>query len=165
MKPVTEWDDSELANLVANYQRQEKVGDPYYLELLAELAHRKGAGLNFDKTFQAVLKAAKEPRFLSYKQLADESGLEWSKVRYAMNKHLDDLLEYAHRKGWPLISAIVVNQQHLADGSLEASSLKGFCDAARRLGYPVTDEVAFLREQQERVFAWASGYEGRDAHP
>ncbi len=157
MKSVTEWSDGELANLVANYQRQGKVDDAYYLELLAEQAHRKGAGLNFDKTFQAVLKAAKDGRFLSYKQLADESDVEWTKVRYAMNKHLDDLIEYAHRRGWPLISVIVVNQQHLDDGSMEASSAKGFCDAARRLGYSVTDEMAFVREQQARVFAWASG--------
>ncbi|MCM5557364.1 hypothetical protein [Pleomorphomonas sp. JP5] len=159
MKSVAEWDDSELANLVANYQRQGKVNDAYYLELLSEQARRKGAGLNFDKTFRAVLKAARDRRFLSYKQLADESGVEWVKVRYAMNKHLDDLLEFAHGKGWPLASAIVVNQQNLADGSLEASSLKGFCDAARRLGYAVTDEAVFLREQQERVFDWAAGSE------
>jgi hypothetical protein len=159
MKPIKEYDDEQLATWIVNYQRQQKVNDPHYLELLSELARRKGAGLNFDKTFQAVVKAAKGNRFLSYKQLADESGVEWSKVRYAMNKHLDGLIEYAHRQGWPLISAIIVNQQHLADGSMEASSLKGFCDAARRLGYAVTDEAAFLREQQERVFDWAAGFE------
>lgn len=39
---------------------------------------------------------------------------------------------------------------------MEPETLKGFIGAARLLGYPVTDEEAFLREQQERVFAWAS---------
>lgn len=44
MKSITEWGDNELANLLANYQRQGKINDPYYLELLSELARRKGAG-------------------------------------------------------------------------------------------------------------------------
>ncbi|MCZ7854941.1 hypothetical protein [Agrobacterium salinitolerans] len=160
MRPVGEWNDKELANLIANYQRLERVDDPYYLEALSEMARRKGGGLEFEKTFSAVLKAAKERRFLSYKQLAAESGVEWSKVRYAANQHLGDLIEYAHRMGWPLLSAIIVNQQNLADGSMEPSTLRGFCEAARSLGYAVADENAFLREQQQRVFEWAGTQEG-----
>jgi hypothetical protein len=38
---------------------------------------------------------------------------------------------------------------------MEAETLKGFIGAARLLDYPVTDEEAFLNEQQARVFAWA----------
>lgn len=156
MRPVGEWDDKQLANLIANYQRLQRVDDPYYLEALSEMARRKGAGLDFEKTFSAVLKAAKERRFLSYKQLADESEVEWSRVRYAANQHLGDLIEYAHRKGWPLLSAIIVNQQNLADGHMEPSTLRGFCEAARSLGYAVADEKAFLKDQQQRVFEWAA---------
>lgn len=158
MRPVGEWDDEQLANLIANYQRQGKADDAYYLEALSEMARRKGRGLNFEKTFRAVLKAARERRFLSYKQLADESGVEWSKVRYAANRHLGDLIEYAHRKGWPLLSAIVVNQQNLENGHMEPSTLKGFSEAARSLGYAVADEEAFLDDQQNRVFEWAATY-------
>jgi hypothetical protein len=33
--------------------------------------------------------------------------------------------------------------------------LKGFVAAARELGYEVTDDEAFLREQQRQVFEWA----------
>ncbi|MDQ0316825.1 hypothetical protein [Amorphus orientalis] len=156
MKPVNEWDDQQLANLISNYRRLGKEDDPYYLDLMAEFARRKGSGLDFDKTFRAVVKAAKERRFLSYKQLADESGVEWSRVRYAVNHHLGDLIEYAHRNGWPLLSAIIVNHKNVENGRMEPSTLKGFCEAARWLGYPVVDEEAFLKEQQNRVFEWAA---------
>lgn len=156
MRPVSEWDDKQLANLIANYQRLGKVDDTYYHDALSEMARRKGAGLNFEKTFRAVLRAAKERRFLSYKQLSDESGVEWSKVRYAVNQHLGDLVEYAHRRRWPLLSAIIVNRQNLENGLMEPPTLKGFCEAARSLGYAFADEEAFLKEQQERVFEWAA---------
>jgi hypothetical protein len=67
-----------------------------------------------------------------------------------------ELVEYAHRRGWPLISSIVVNKPNVGSGSMESDTLKGFIAAAHLLGYPVTDEVEFLRDQQSRVFAWAS---------
>jgi hypothetical protein len=156
MKSVTEWDDKQLANLIANYKRLGKQDDDTYHEALFEMAHCKGAGLDFDKTFQAVLKAGRERRFLSYKQLSTESGVQWSTVRYAANGHLSTLIEYAYLRGWPLLSAIIVNQQHLEDGRMEPSTLKGFCEAARSLGYPVVDEGAFLKDQQDRVFDWAA---------
>lgn len=162
MKPVSDWDDKQLANLIANYQRLGKVHDAYYVDALSEMARRKGGGLDFEKTFRAVLKAAKERRFLSYKQLADESGVEWSKVRYAANQHLGDLIEYAHRKGWPLLSAIIVNQQNLEDGHMEPPTLRGFCEAARSLGYAFADDEAFVKEQQNRVFEWAATYDSDD---
>jgi hypothetical protein len=38
---------------------------------------------------------------------------------------------------------------------MEPDTLKGFIGAARELGYPITDEQAFLKEQQARVFTWA----------
>jgi hypothetical protein len=39
---------------------------------------------------------------------------------------------------------------------MEPETLKGFIAAARDLGYSVSDEEGFLREQQDRVFAWAN---------
>ena len=38
---------------------------------------------------------------------------------------------------------------------MEPGALRGFIDAARLLGYAVSDEEGFLKEQQERLFAWA----------
>jgi hypothetical protein len=77
---------------------------------------------------------------------------------------------------WPMLSAIVMNKQNVRSGAMEPETLKGFVGAARDLGYPVTDEEAFLREQQARADCRAKvfwptpvdiicGYNGdRDAH-
>jgi hypothetical protein len=54
-----------------------------------------------------------------------------------------------------MLSAIVVNKPNVTTGRMEPKSLKGFVGAARELGYTVTDEDAFLKEQQQRVFEWA----------
>ena len=88
-------------------------------------------------------------------QLAAASGIGWDQAYFPMNKHLWDLVEYSHRKHGVLFSAIVVNSDNLGSGKMDPPTLRGFIGAARDLGYPVTDERAFLREQQTRVFAWA----------
>ncbi|QFT65430.1 hypothetical protein FIU93_01475 [Labrenzia sp. THAF35] len=162
MKSLDEWTDFELQTLIGNYRRLEKTDDPVFPDLLEEWSRRKGQGLDFKKTMKAVTKVAKEGRFLAYKQLADESGADWAKVHYAMNTHLRDLIEFAHHRGWPLLSAIVVNQKNLMTGDMEPQTLKGFVSAAKELGYVVTDEKVFLREQQEQVFLWAKGQVAAD---
>jgi len=82
-------------------------------------------------------------------------GVEWNRVHYSMGKHLWSLVEYAHRKGWPMLSAVVVNQQNVAIGRMEPATLKGFIAAARELGFSITDEEGFPREEQRRVFEWS----------
>ncbi|WP_319567788.1 hypothetical protein [Cohaesibacter marisflavi] len=156
MKKPSEFSKDELKNLINNYRRLQRTQDAYYSELLQEFSLRSGSGLDFETTKKAVLEAAKEQRFLSYKQLADASGADWVKVHYAMNTHLGDLVEYAHYKGWPLLSAIIVNQKNVETGDMDPSTLKGFVTVARELGYSVVDEVAFLKEEQQKVFKWAS---------
>jgi hypothetical protein len=155
---VADWNDSELKNIIDNYRRQGRTGDAYYLEAQEEMARRKGAGLDFDKTLRAVLKAARDERFLSYKDLADESGVPWSKVRYAINQHLGDLMVYARDRNWPLLPAIVTNKEHVDDGTMEPTTLRGFVESARSLHFTVTDGEAFLREQQQAVFAWSKTF-------
>lgn len=54
-----------------------------------------------------------------------------------------------------MLSAIVVNKPNVDSGRMELKTLKGSIGAARQLGYVITSEEAFLREQQARVFAWA----------
>ncbi|QFS96070.1 hypothetical protein FIV06_01480 [Labrenzia sp. THAF191b] len=162
MKSPDEWTDLELQTLIGNYRRLEKTDDPVFPDLLEEWSRRKGQGLDFEKTINAVTKFAREGSFLSYKQLADESEADWTKVHYAMNTHLRDLIEFAHRRGWPLLSAIVVNQKNLMTGDMEPQTLKGFVSAAKELGYAVTNEKAFLRDQQKQVFLWAKGQVAAD---
>ena len=64
------------------------------------------------------------------------------------------LVEYSHYKRWPMLSAIVVNQQHTQPANMEPETLKGFISAARLLGLVVTDQNEFLRAQQRAVFSW-----------
>src|SRR5262245_24391451 len=142
---VTLFSDDQLENFIRNHRDKNATHLPEYHLALEERARRKGNGLDFNKSFRAIRKAAMEHRFISYGELAEQSEAEWTKVRYAMNQHLGDLVEFAHRKGWPLLSTIVVNQSNLETGELEPSSLKGFVTAARLLGIPVTDERTFLR--------------------
>jgi hypothetical protein len=72
-----------------------------------------------------------------------------------MNEDLCNLVEYSHLRHGILFSAIVMNTPDIATGKMELATLKRFIAAARLLDYPITDEEAFLREQQARVFAGA----------
>ena len=72
-----------------------------------------------------------------------------------MNTHLGDIIRYAKHRGWPMLSAIVVNKQHLDDGKMEPTTLKGFIEAAKLLGYDVVDPQDFLAQQQKECFEWA----------
>jgi len=155
MKQVQDLNDEELENFITNYKKYERTADAYYLAMLAERGRRKGKGLDFDTTMRTVQAAAKDRRFVSYKQLSDASGVEWSKVRYAMNRHLQELIEYCHRMKWPLLSSIVVTKDNLETGAMDEGTLNGFVTGCKNVGYPVTDAEAFLRNQQERVFDWA----------
>jgi hypothetical protein len=147
---VQKLSDEQLRNIISNHRRKEMTNTSVYIEALAEQARRMGKGLDFDKSFGIIRSAAAECRFVSYKELADASGAEWSRVRYSMGHHLGSLVEYAHRKGWPMLSAIVVNQQNLASGKMEAETLKGFLAAARELNISVTDGEAFLRDHRRQ---------------
>ena len=97
--------------------------------------------------------------FLGTKDIADRSGAIWAKVHYAMTKHLLDVSAHAHRLGWPMLSAIVVDKKNVATGTMEPDALTGFCNCARALGITVEDEAAFLKAQQAAVFEAAK--EGR----
>jgi len=154
-RPIEEYSNQEIKNLIENHRRHKRTSEPRYLEALAEQARRIGHGLTFKTSFTSIRAAAQEGRFLSYKQLADASGAEWTKVHYSIGSHLWDLVEYAHQHGWPMLSAIVVNQKNLETGDMEPDTLKGFIGAAQALGFAVTDPQAFLKEQQKRVFEWA----------
>lgn len=67
-----------------------------------------------------------------------------------------DFVEFAHLNNWPMLSAIVVNKPNVGSGMMAPKTLMGFIGAARLLGHVIIDEEAFLREQQARVFEWAT---------
>jgi hypothetical protein len=147
--------NAQLENLVENHRRQRATNAALYVDALRELEKRKGKGLDLDRSLAIIRQAAKEGRFISYKELADTSGVDWNQVRFAMNGHLWNLVEYSHLRHGILFSAIVVNTPNVASGKMETETLKGFVGAARLLDYTITDEQAFLKEQQARVFEWA----------
>lgn len=155
MIDVTTLDDRQLTTLIENHRKQGATCKPLYAAAIAEYEARYTPNLRFQTSLAYLVKAASDGRFVSYGELAEVNGAEWSKVRRPMNRHLEALLDHAHRQGWPLLSAIVVNKQKLASGEMDATALAGFIKAARSLGYGITDERAFLKEQQLACFAWA----------
>lgn len=119
--------------------------------------------LNIDRSIAAILEAARREDFISYGAVAKASGFDWSfTMNHLMPKHLDMILAKADARGWPLITAAVVNKQNIGSGKLEEKSLSGFVSGARGLGYEVgdSDRHAFLEEQQRETFAFAKKYDG-----
>ncbi len=111
--------------------------------------------LNLKKSYEAILKAARERRFISYGDLAKANGAPWNKVRYEMNRHLGELVKLAAERGWPMPSAIVVSQANVESGNLDGPSREGFVAAAKEFGYDVSDPADFVERQQQSMFEWA----------
>jgi hypothetical protein len=148
--------DEELRNLVTNHQEKRATDRPLFREAVEELHRRHGGGLDVDRSLEFLRRAAARRQFVSYGQLAEANDAVWDKVRYPMNAHLWALVRLARSNGWPMLSAMIVNKQHLATGEMEPETLEGFVKAAMDLGYEVTDRDAFLRQQQEACFRWGA---------
>jgi hypothetical protein len=146
--------DGQLDALIKNHRSAGVTSSQLYIEALAEQAHRKHRGLDFATTIKIITDAARNGKFVAYKELADASRVKWSNVHWSIGPHLDSLIEYCHRRGLPILSAIVVRQPNVADGTLDAASLEGFISGVRRVGISVVDDERYYREEQQRVFAW-----------
>ncbi len=115
-----------------------------------------GEALCLAATLAAIHAAALGRRFLSYGAVASASGLPWREARRRMDPHLYDLCRRATARGWPLLSAIVVDQKSLATGAMRGRPLIGFARCAERCGRIVgPDAAAFLAAEQQRVYEWA----------
>jgi hypothetical protein len=151
---VADLSDEQLDNVIENHRRKGATGDPLCRAALEERERRKG--FDFNKSVAIIIESAKKEKFLSYKELADASGLDWARARYALGNHLWNLIEYSYYHcNKILFSSIVVNQPNKETGHMEPETLKGFVGAARLLGVPVVNEQRFLEEQQKKVFEWA----------
>lgn len=111
--------------------------------------------LDLQTTYSAILSAAREHRFISYGDLAKANGAVWQNVRYKMNTHLGDLVRIAAERGWPMPSALVVNQGNVKTGKLDGTAREGFITAAKQFGFEVDDPADFVEKQQQAMFAWA----------
>lgn len=116
---------------------------------------QRHALLNLQTTYAAILTAARSRKFISYGELAEANNEEWKKVRLPLPGHLDKLIQISAQRKWPIITAIVVNQGNVGDGSLEGAAADGFIRCAIENGYEVTDPAEFIKAQQQEVFDWA----------
>jgi len=117
------------------------------------------------QTLAAIRAAARDRRFLSYGDVAAASGVPWSAARRRMDPHLYALCRQATVRGWPLLSAIVVDKPSVPHGAMRGRPLIGFARAAERCGRILGgDAAAFLAEEQQRVFDWAAQEPGHDLH-
>ncbi|MGG6898162.1 hypothetical protein [Rhizobium sp. BR 315] len=151
--------DKDIDQWISNHEKHAKIDVTLYFELLEELARRAQAkgGLYLEKSLSALKQAAIAGICISYGDLANASGVEWSKARQQMNGkngHLDRLLELCHARRSPLLTAICVNQKNVEQGELEAAALSGFAEGARRIGRKVTDERAFHHACRAECWAW-----------
>ncbi len=150
------FDDDRLNILIANFQRLRATGSAAFRKLLWEHNRRHGGDMDIDKTIEFIRERAKEGRFVSYAEVAGLYGKDWQKARRRMPAHLWDVVQEACSKSLPMLSAVIVNQQHVQTGKMEPETLQGFIKAAEKLDLDVSgDPEAFLREQQRQCFAWA----------
>src|SRR5579863_8528709 len=136
--------DDELNNLIGNHQSNGATDRPLFREAVEEMHRRHGGALDLDRSLAYLRCAAAQRRFVSYGELAEANGAVWDKVRYPMNTHLWALVCLARAKGWPMLSAMIVNKQNLDTGHMERETLAGFLKAASDLGFRVDDPETFL---------------------
>jgi len=145
----------ELETMVANCQRLKRTGDARCLAASKILQDRRNGDYNMEETVATMLDHGQRGGFLSYRDVAIASGLEWRNVFRQINLHLDAVCVYSHGKGWPLLTAIVVNHQNLGSGEMTVANRKGFLDAVKGAGRDVDiEDVAFVKREQQRVFDW-----------
>ena len=121
--------------------------------------------LEMAQTFAFLRAAAEARRFVSYGAVAAASGLSWQQARRRMDPHLFALCHRATGRGWPLLSAIVVDQRSVVHGRMGGRPLIGFARAAERCGRIVGGDAAmFLAAEQIRVFDWAEKERGHVLH-
>jgi hypothetical protein len=76
----------QIETLIQNHRTKKATEAPLYADALRELEKRKGKGLDFDKSLSIIWQAAREGRYLSYKELADASGADWLQVHYEVGR-------------------------------------------------------------------------------
>jgi hypothetical protein len=165
MSSLSDKTDAEIDQWIFNHEKKGATDQKLYFELLEERARRsQGKGhLNIDKSLELLMQAATEQRCVTYGDLAKASGVDWSHARHRMsgaNGHLDRLLDVCHARGLPMLPAICVNESGRQTGELEATALSGFAAGARRVGFPVADELSFHHEARDECWRWGKARAG-----
>ncbi len=145
----------DLETIVANCVRLNRTTNPLFDAANKILETRRTGEYNMDKTIATICRHGVLRSFLCHKDIADASGLNWVKTRRGVGPHLEALAAYTTAKGWPLLTSIVVHKEKLSTGEMSQENLKGFLEAARTSGRDVDiEDTAFMKREQQRVFAW-----------
>lgn len=151
----------ELQALVDNHRRLNRTDAPACRAASDEIERRKGGPLRLRTTVEAIHAVARGRGYISYGDVGKANGLSWAQARHRVTPHLNEVLDYAIDRGWPLVTAVVVDATGLGDGAMSAEALKGFvCSAAARGRFPGGEEAAFLRAEQVRTHDWARAWPG-----
>ena len=146
---------SDLETIVANCVRLQRTGDPIFAAANKILETRRTGEYDIEKTIAVIRKQGRLRSFLSHRDIADASGLNWVKSRRGVGPHLDAVCVHTSGKGWPLLTSIVVHKDKIATGEMTAEGSKDFLGAVNAAGREVDIEDAeFIRREQQRVFAW-----------
>lgn len=160
MRDFSGYELPNLNVLISNYIRAGQVHTEEFAQLIRvrEEKWMKKGEPDIYKSLTLLKERAKAHTYASYGDLAAASGLAWShtmRARMSNSKgHLDRLLDLCRHERLPLLTAICVNKQNLSKGLLEPPALAGFVAGAKRLGYQVDDEAAFLKTCQDDCFRW-----------
>lgn len=145
----------DLETIVANCVRLNRTNDAVFAAANKILETRRTGEYNIEKTIAVIRKQGLLRSFLSSKDIADASGLNWVKTRRGAPPHLNDVCAYTNSKGWPFLTAIVVNKDKISTGEMTPDNLKEFLGAVRAAGHEVDiEDAAFVKREQQRVFAW-----------
>jgi hypothetical protein len=152
---LSRFDNEGIEGAIRRHQEQGATDRPLYHALLAERSRRNSKYLNIEKTIELLIQTARQKTYTTYKQVTEANGIDFSKVRYQAGKHLDEIIDLCHSRGWPLLSALCVKQNEVNSGDLSGDSLKGFVAGVRRHNIPVTDAHEVLKSTQTACFVWA----------
>jgi hypothetical protein len=145
----------DLETIVANCVRLKRTADPVFAAANAILETRRTGEYNLEKTIATIREHGRLRSFLSYKDIADASGLNWVKSRRGVGPHLEALCVRSAEKGWPLLTSIIVNKDKVETGEMTAENLRGFMVTAAAAGREVDiEDLLFMKREQQRVFAW-----------
>jgi hypothetical protein len=159
--------DDDIEVWIRNYEAKPgATALPFYRELLEERARRAQTKqrLNLERSLAYLKQVAIEQRCTSYGELAKASGVEWAQARRQMSGwggHLDRLLDLCHARRLPLLTAVCVNQDRVAECELADEALAGFVAGARRLGFAVTDARAFHHQCRAECWRWGREQAGQ----
>jgi hypothetical protein len=149
--------EKQIETWIGNHEKKGATDTEFFRLLLEERARRQSSGLKTEVSLRHLMEMARAEKFTTYGDLARANCVAWNIARYAMNGprgHLDRILDVCHARGLPLLTSLCVNKGGIEEGELSEDALKGFSMGARRLGYVVVDEQAFLRRCQDECFQW-----------